>query len=213
VLMVLKGEPGFICLMCCNADILFCVLVLHWVSNKEPKEGESAFRSASRDGCAAIGPVGVGMVGSGRARSWRVSLAKNKLDDVETSKSVESKSSKTAGTTVHPLSHSHTPPYQPSEPSLQALDTALRMPATIVTECKAVPAPSGIVRVLHRRGSSWEGNARPGTTEDEVELNNIRVQIIQTREVEGERSESESSLGATDEWMAGRKGVVGERMV
>ncbi|PSN62490.1 hypothetical protein BS50DRAFT_120103 [Corynespora cassiicola Philippines] len=32
VLMVLKGEPGWICLMCCNADILFCVLILHWVT-------------------------------------------------------------------------------------------------------------------------------------------------------------------------------------
>lgn len=32
VLMVLKGEQGWICLMCCNADILFSVLVLHWVT-------------------------------------------------------------------------------------------------------------------------------------------------------------------------------------
>ena len=30
--MVLKGEPGWICLMCCNADILFSVVVLHWVT-------------------------------------------------------------------------------------------------------------------------------------------------------------------------------------
>jgi hypothetical protein len=30
--MVLKGEPGWICLMCCNADILFSVIVLHWVT-------------------------------------------------------------------------------------------------------------------------------------------------------------------------------------
>jgi hypothetical protein len=154
------------------------------------------------------------MVGSGRARSWRVGLSRNnKLDDRETSESVESKSSKTVDAGGRPLSHSLSLPHQPSDPPLQALDTALHMPATIVTECKAVPAPSGIVRVLHRRGSSWEGNACPGTTEDEVELSNIRVQIIQTREVEGERSESESSLGATDEWMPSRKGVLGERMV
>jgi len=33
VLMVLNGEPGWICLMCCNADILFSVLVLHWVTS------------------------------------------------------------------------------------------------------------------------------------------------------------------------------------
>ncbi|KAF2799509.1 hypothetical protein K505DRAFT_294507 [Melanomma pulvis-pyrius CBS 109.77] len=32
ILMALKGEPGWICLMCCNADILFSALVLHWVT-------------------------------------------------------------------------------------------------------------------------------------------------------------------------------------
>lgn len=36
VLMVLKGEAAWICLMCCNADILFSVLVLHWVTSKDP---------------------------------------------------------------------------------------------------------------------------------------------------------------------------------
>ncbi|OCL06506.1 hypothetical protein AOQ84DRAFT_75607 [Glonium stellatum] len=35
VLMVLEGEPGWICMMCCNADILFSVLVLHWVSSPD----------------------------------------------------------------------------------------------------------------------------------------------------------------------------------
>jgi hypothetical protein len=42
VVMVLKGGPGWICLMCCNADILFCVLVLHWVTSKEQKEEDSS---------------------------------------------------------------------------------------------------------------------------------------------------------------------------
>ncbi|XTI95342.1 hypothetical protein V2W45_1016071 [Cenococcum geophilum] len=35
VLMVLEGEPAWICMMCCNADILFSVLVLHWVSSPD----------------------------------------------------------------------------------------------------------------------------------------------------------------------------------
>jgi hypothetical protein len=35
VLMVLKGEAAWICLMCCNADVLFSVLVLHWVTSKD----------------------------------------------------------------------------------------------------------------------------------------------------------------------------------
>ncbi|OJJ47811.1 hypothetical protein ASPZODRAFT_24703 [Penicilliopsis zonata CBS 506.65] len=36
VLMVLKGEHAWICLMCCNADILFCVLMIHWVT-RDPR--------------------------------------------------------------------------------------------------------------------------------------------------------------------------------
>ncbi|KAH8791908.1 hypothetical protein BGZ57DRAFT_872647 [Hyaloscypha finlandica] len=35
VVMVLNGEPGWICLMCCNIDILFSVLVLHWITSKD----------------------------------------------------------------------------------------------------------------------------------------------------------------------------------
>ncbi|KAF7858842.1 hypothetical protein EAF04_008884 [Stromatinia cepivora] len=35
LLLVLKGEPGWICLMCCNVDILFSVLVLHWITSKD----------------------------------------------------------------------------------------------------------------------------------------------------------------------------------
>lgn len=43
VLMVLKGEPGWICLMLCNADIMFCVLVLHWVTQIDtPTKSSSA---------------------------------------------------------------------------------------------------------------------------------------------------------------------------
>ncbi|KAF7195278.1 hypothetical protein HII31_03484 [Pseudocercospora fuligena] len=33
VLMAVGGEPGWLCLMLCNADILFCVLVLHWATS------------------------------------------------------------------------------------------------------------------------------------------------------------------------------------
>ncbi|KAH8590579.1 hypothetical protein B0O99DRAFT_745110 [Bisporella sp. PMI_857] len=35
VVMVLEGEPGWICLMCCNLDILFSALVLHWLTSKD----------------------------------------------------------------------------------------------------------------------------------------------------------------------------------
>ncbi|KAH8650246.1 hypothetical protein BGZ60DRAFT_473941 [Tricladium varicosporioides] len=42
VLMVLKGEAAWICLMCCNADILFSVLMLHWVTSKDSTVSSSA---------------------------------------------------------------------------------------------------------------------------------------------------------------------------
>ncbi|KAL0260791.1 hypothetical protein SLS55_004482 [Diplodia seriata] len=43
VLMILKGEPGWICLMCCNADILFSVLVLHWVTSFDKATTDSSY--------------------------------------------------------------------------------------------------------------------------------------------------------------------------
>jgi len=32
-ILTLKGEQAWICLICCNSDILFSVMVLHWVTN------------------------------------------------------------------------------------------------------------------------------------------------------------------------------------
>ncbi|KAH6679673.1 hypothetical protein B0J14DRAFT_650057 [Halenospora varia] len=43
VVMLLNGEPGWICLMCCNVDILFSVLVLHWITSKDNASTFSAF--------------------------------------------------------------------------------------------------------------------------------------------------------------------------
>lgn len=43
ILMILKGEPGWICLMCCNADILFSVLVLHWVTSFDRTTTDSSY--------------------------------------------------------------------------------------------------------------------------------------------------------------------------
>ncbi|OTA96723.1 hypothetical protein M434DRAFT_27595 [Hypoxylon sp. CO27-5] len=35
VLMALNGEPGWICLTCCNADILFSAIVVQWVTSRD----------------------------------------------------------------------------------------------------------------------------------------------------------------------------------
>lgn len=45
--MVLDGEPGWICLMCCNIDVLFSVLVLQWVTSKDNASTLSFSQSAS----------------------------------------------------------------------------------------------------------------------------------------------------------------------
>ncbi|KAF2191896.1 hypothetical protein K469DRAFT_655092 [Zopfia rhizophila CBS 207.26] len=48
ILMVLQGEPGWICMMCCNADILFSVLVLHWVSSPDSRTSPNGARIPPR---------------------------------------------------------------------------------------------------------------------------------------------------------------------
>ncbi|KAM0741550.1 hypothetical protein ACQRIT_004407 [Beauveria bassiana] len=35
VLMALRGEPAWICLMCCNCDILFSAIVIQWVTSND----------------------------------------------------------------------------------------------------------------------------------------------------------------------------------
>ncbi|ETS85155.1 hypothetical protein PFICI_03180 [Pestalotiopsis fici W106-1] len=35
VLMALDGEPGWVCLLCCNCDILFSAVVIQWVTTRD----------------------------------------------------------------------------------------------------------------------------------------------------------------------------------
>jgi hypothetical protein len=191
VLMVLKGEPGWICLMICNADILFCVLVLHWATSKEQKAEDSAFRSNTPGTGGAPSRSALATIGSHATRSHRVSTV---FDDQE-------KSSVKVTVT--------SPDDRPG--------SALRGPAVITTECKGI---AGAGRTKQLGGSSWDaGEMRIGVREDEVELHNIHVRTIQTREVEvdGEverkMSDGASTDGEGDEWVGSRRGVVGERMV
>ncbi|PMD35240.1 hypothetical protein L207DRAFT_516175 [Hyaloscypha variabilis F] len=46
--MVLNGEPGWICLMCCNIDIFFSVLVLHWITSKDNASTISTSQNGDR---------------------------------------------------------------------------------------------------------------------------------------------------------------------
>lgn len=51
--MVLHGEPAWVCLMCCNADVLFSVVVLHWVTSKDSSSNGKS--TSSRDQTAPSG--------------------------------------------------------------------------------------------------------------------------------------------------------------
>ncbi|TVY69013.1 hypothetical protein LSUE1_G006200, partial [Lachnellula suecica] len=53
LVMVLHGEPGWICLMCCNIDILFSVLVLHWITSKDNASTLSTSNAANNNIYAA----------------------------------------------------------------------------------------------------------------------------------------------------------------
>lgn len=47
VLMVLKGEPGWLCLLCCNVDIIFSAIVIHWVTSLDHAGSTGSHRSGS----------------------------------------------------------------------------------------------------------------------------------------------------------------------
>jgi hypothetical protein len=191
--MVLKGEPEWICITCCNADILFTVIVLHWVTSKENKEDVTA-RSDGYTGSKSAAP-GNGTVKSHMSR--RVSFT-------DADRELEKK---------HAVSHTAalSPGSEPGNP--------LQCPTIIKTECKSATPQPGMFTNF-RRGSEWDSSEpAKGQKEKEVELRKIHVHTIQTREVEiegdNERSMSHSASASTDgegdAWS--RRGVVVERMV
>ncbi|KAK4454983.1 hypothetical protein QBC34DRAFT_104860 [Podospora aff. communis PSN243] len=57
VLMALDGEPGWVCLMCCNSDILFSAIVIQWVTSRDSTSHNDSF-SASHGGTHAGDELG-----------------------------------------------------------------------------------------------------------------------------------------------------------
>ncbi|KAI1340119.1 hypothetical protein F5Y15DRAFT_64912 [Xylariaceae sp. FL0016] len=58
VLMVLNGEPGWVCLVCCNLDILFSAIVIQWVTSRDnagTRGGTATSRSCYRNSHDTIG--------------------------------------------------------------------------------------------------------------------------------------------------------------
>lgn len=201
VLMVLKGEPGWICLMCCNADILFCVIVLHWVTSKD-KISTSTVHNTPNNASLRSGT-------NNALASARNSIAVEAKD---------AKDSKRASLALYPF-------------TLQTKPDAAKTPkltGTIVTECRSDGVTSPRLKPAGRnplhRIISADSVIRDGSPYgDEVELHSIRVNMEQTREVEvdgdvesgdlGERRTRSEDTG--EEWGGVGEGqvIVGEKMV
>lgn len=190
VLMVLKGEPGWICLTCCNADILFCVLVLHWVTSKEQKECCTQNSTNSNNRNATIGT---------RSFSRRRSTSLSKVNTADLLAEMNT-ISLCDTRTVYPFAD---PPERPQP--------ALGVPGTIVTECKSDNSRKHSKLDLHDKLSSL-GLKKDAVQDDEVELHSIRVERTQTQTTEASR-EDVNKTDYGEEWVGGRCSVVGEWMV
>ncbi|KAJ0110005.1 hypothetical protein J7T55_014807 [Diaporthe amygdali] len=58
VLMALNGEESWLCLMCCNSDILFSAIVMHWLtSNEHTASKKPAYANAYARRSQASGPT------------------------------------------------------------------------------------------------------------------------------------------------------------
>ncbi|KAG9233657.1 hypothetical protein BJ875DRAFT_37688 [Amylocarpus encephaloides] len=77
VLMVLRGEASWICLICCNADILFSVLMLHWVTSKDgtqsqidPNSQRAAGKASSSHKLSVLKMYGKGSINGDNNATW-----------------------------------------------------------------------------------------------------------------------------------------------
>ncbi|KAJ4246864.1 hypothetical protein NW762_013416 [Fusarium torreyae] len=48
VVMVLNGEPGWVCLMCCSTDVLFSAIVIQWITSQDNDSFSSQVNSSGR---------------------------------------------------------------------------------------------------------------------------------------------------------------------
>ncbi|KAG6268977.1 hypothetical protein E4U47_004359 [Claviceps purpurea] len=77
VLMTLRGEPGWVCLMCCNCDILFCAIVIQLVTSKDnagssdvpsPTRAQSQRETQSRSSTSTLHPFARTLAASSTSR-------------------------------------------------------------------------------------------------------------------------------------------------
>ncbi|XP_014550628.1 hypothetical protein COCVIDRAFT_20971 [Bipolaris victoriae FI3] len=172
---VLRGEPGWVCLMCCNIDILCCTLVLHWVTSQgsvasstspySDSDGETiGSRGGTRSGQRRNNKTAYGN-GMERDGSYIITI-KGMSDDSQnrTSSCTDNTSPKT-DVNVFPISACTLNPPHHSQASPRL------MVSSVITECKPSSPPSKF-RAPTR--GSWHRTTRE-EFRDEVELSNITV--------------------------------------
>ncbi|KAJ4990722.1 hypothetical protein SVAN01_03731 [Stagonosporopsis vannaccii] len=199
VLMVLRGEPGWICLMCCNADILFCVVVLHWVTSKDKPSSYASTR---------------GSRGNTNTNATATATADGPRSSSVIVVTPEKRPSSLAQQEVVHFAPDGNPkliwPYdshqQPASPE------AARLPGSVTTEIRsanvAVRSKSRNGRVLHKSRDEGEDG-------DEVELRKIHVQrevCIDSGDGEGVFGRQGRSASVEDAWGVQRS-VSAEKMV
>ena len=167
VLMVLRGEPGWICLMCCNADILFCVLVLHWVTSKD-KPSSYVSTHASRAGTPDASQ------GKRRASQRHIMVA---APEKLSSRNRDTKDSNIISQTIETQNNDPSIwPYEHS-PAFPTSPVAAKLPGSVVTEIRSSHAHHATTRSKSKIGrlhkSLDDNNSDCG---DEVELHKIHVQ-------------------------------------
>lgn len=185
--------------MCCNADILFCVIVLHWVTAKD-KPSSYASTHASR----ANTVTGTHDLANGPRRS--VMIVPEKRDSSLAKEEVVQFGAGADGEValVWPYDSHH----EPAGPE------AARLPGSVTTEIHSAPqaarGKNRNGRVLHRtRNEDDEG--------DEVELRNIHVH----REVcidsgcssEAERLGGQGTRRSVEDAWGVQRSVSAEKMV
>lgn len=84
VFFELEGEVGWICLMACNADILFSVLVLHWVTTFDGVG--TSDREVSRNASERAEVVKSGSCDEEKDKWWMLNGADEKMSQLQTAR-------------------------------------------------------------------------------------------------------------------------------
>lgn len=209
VLMVLRGEPGWICLMCCNADILFCVLVLHWVTSKD-KPSSYASTHASRAGTleGSQGKRGQSQHHSKVAAPEKLSSRGQYVKNDINSQTIETQQNDPS---IWPYEHS---PVSPKSPA------AAKLSGSVTTEIRSSHVHHATTRSKSRNGRLHKiRDENSSDFGDEVELHKIHVQreiCIDSNSSRRSRSErrfksEERKESVEDAWGIGRS-VSAEKM-